>query len=182
MCNCSPFWGPRAIPWLMNLEVHLLVSHQHSQFWSILACFVAYCSPFWCPGAFSMIDELQGAIMARSSTLAVLADPVPFCGINLTILESQAISTMNLWVRLRFCHQRSPFWLILARFLGYYSPFWGPRAFSMFDETHGTIMGRLSTLIFWLILACFVGYCSTFLGPEVFSMIDESRGAIIGRS
>ena len=89
---------------------------------------------------------------------------------------------MNLWGRLWFSHQRSPFWLILARFLGYYSLFWGPSAFFMLDETQGAIMGWSSTSLFWLILACFVGYCSTYWGPGVFSIIDEPRGPIIGRS
>ena len=74
----------------MNLKVRLLVSHQHLQFWPILVHFVGYCSPFLGPRAFSMIDEPREAIMGRSPTLVVLADPNPFHGLNLTVSESQS--------------------------------------------------------------------------------------------
>ena len=39
-----------------------------------------------------MIDEAQGAITCRSSTLAILADSGPFCGLLLTIWGPKAIS------------------------------------------------------------------------------------------
>ena len=37
-------------------------------------------------------------------------------------------------VRLRVGHQHSQFWPILACFMDYYSPFWGPKAISMVVE------------------------------------------------
>jgi len=61
----------------MNLEVHLLVSHQHSQFWPILAVLWPIAHRFGAPDRFG-----------KSSTLAVLADRGPLRGVNLLILES----------------------------------------------------------------------------------------------
>ena len=37
--------------------MRLRVSHQHSQFWPILARFMDYYSLFWVPGVISTIDE-----------------------------------------------------------------------------------------------------------------------------
>ena len=79
----------------INPEVCLRVSHQHSQFWPVLARFVDYYSPFWGPGAISTIDEPRGAFTCRSSTLAVLADSGPFRGLLLTVLGREAISTID---------------------------------------------------------------------------------------
>ena len=73
----------------------LRVGHQHSQFWPILACFVDYYALFWGPGVISMIDETQGVLTRRSSTLVVLADSGPFHGLLLTILGPGAISTID---------------------------------------------------------------------------------------
>ena len=68
--------------------MRLRVGHQHSQFWPILARFVDYYSLFWGPGVISMIEEPQGALTCRSSTLKVLVDFVPFRGLLLTVLGS----------------------------------------------------------------------------------------------
>ena len=64
--------------------------HQHSRLLSILTHFVDYYSLFWGPEVISMIVELQGAFMSRSSTLTVLADSGPFGGLLLTVLGSQS--------------------------------------------------------------------------------------------
>ena len=74
----------------MNTGVRLCVGHQHSQFWRILAHFLDYYSPFWGPEAISIVIEPEGALMCRSSTLAVLADYGPFHGLLLTVLGSQS--------------------------------------------------------------------------------------------
>ena len=74
----------------MNPGVRLRDGHQHSQFWPILARFVDYYSLFLGPGVISMIDEPQGALTCRSSTLAVLADSGPFRGLLLTVLGSRS--------------------------------------------------------------------------------------------
>ena len=72
--------------------MRLRVGHQHSQFLPILARFVDYYSLFWGPGVISTINEPWGAFTFRSSTLAVLADSEPFCGLLLTILGPKQIS------------------------------------------------------------------------------------------
>ena len=54
-----------------------------------------YYSLFWGPGVISTIDETQGALTCRSSTLAVLADSGPFHGLLLTILGSRSDFTIN---------------------------------------------------------------------------------------
>ena len=66
--------------------MRLRLGHQHSQFWPILARFVDYYSLFWGVGVISTIDEPQGALKYRSSTLAVLADSGLFHGLLLTVL------------------------------------------------------------------------------------------------
>ena len=53
---------------------------------------------------------------------------------------------MNPGVRLRVGHQNSPFWLILARFVDYYSLFWGPGVISTIDEPRGALACRSSTV------------------------------------
>ena len=69
-------------------KVRLRVGHQHSQFWPVLARFVYYYSLFWGLGMISTIDEPQGALMCRSSTLAVLADSGLFRVLLLIVLGS----------------------------------------------------------------------------------------------
>ena len=66
--------------------MRLRVGHQHSQFWPILAHFMDYYSLFWGPGAIFMVDEAQGALTYRSSTLTRLADYDPFHGLLLIVL------------------------------------------------------------------------------------------------
>ena len=41
--------GPKRFPRLLSPGVHLRVSHQQSQFWTIMACFMDYYSLFWVP-------------------------------------------------------------------------------------------------------------------------------------
>ena len=79
-------------PRLMIPGVRLCVRHQYSKFWPILTRLVDYYSPFWCPEVISIVVEPQGALMCRSSTLAVLADSGFFHGLLLTVLGSQMIS------------------------------------------------------------------------------------------
>ena len=64
--------------------------HQHSRFWSILTRFMDYYSPFWGHKVVSLLVELQGALMCRSSTLIVLADSGLFRGLLLTVLGAQS--------------------------------------------------------------------------------------------
>ena len=72
--------------------MRLRLGHQHLQFWPILDRFVEYYSLFWGPGVVSMIDEPQGALTRRSSTLVVSPDSGPFRGLLLTVLGSRSES------------------------------------------------------------------------------------------
>ena len=56
----------------------------------MLARFVDYYTLFWGLGVISRIDEPQGALTCRSSTLTILADSILFRGLLLTILGSQS--------------------------------------------------------------------------------------------
>ena len=82
---------------------------------------------------------------------------------------------------LRVRVQRRRFWLILTRFVDYYSPFWGPGAISIVVVPQGALTFRLSTLV---VLADFGMFCGllTVLGPGVISRIYEPRGAFMCRS
>ena len=62
--------------------MRLCVGHQHSHFWLILVRFVHY---------YSMIDDSRGAFTCPSSTLTVLFDSGPFCGLLLIVLGPKAI-------------------------------------------------------------------------------------------
>ena len=116
--------------------MRLRVGHQHSQFWPILARFLDYYSLFWAPGVISTIDEPRGAFMCRSLVLAVLADSGPFNGLLLTVLgfPNRFPLLLNPKVLIHVGHQHSLFRPILARFMDYYSLFWGPGVISMVNE------------------------------------------------
>ena len=75
--------------------MRLRVGHQHSRFLAILTRFVDYYSPFWGPIAISIVVEPQGALMCRSSILALLADSGPFHGLLLTVWGPGVISTID---------------------------------------------------------------------------------------
>ena len=81
-------------------------------------------------------------------------------------------------MRLRVGHQHSQFWPILARFMDYYSLFWGPGVISMIEEPQGALTCRSSTLAVLADYGAFVAYYSLFWGPGVISTIDEPQGAL----
>ena len=72
----------------------LCVGRQDSQPGPILARFVDYYSLFWGPRVISAIGGPCGALMCRSSTLAVLADSGPFLGLLLSFGGPRVISTI----------------------------------------------------------------------------------------
>ena len=72
---------------------------------------------------------------------------------------------MNPEVRLRAGHQHWPFWPIMARFVDYYSLFWGPRVSPTIDEHQVRLRLGHQHSQFWLILARFMDYYSLFWGP-----------------
>ena len=99
-----------------------------------------YYSPFWGPEAISIVVEPKDALTCRSSTLAVLADSGPFCGLLLAVSGPGGISTIDEpLVRLCSGHQHSQVLLIPTHFVDYYSPFWGPKEISIFVEPQGVL-------------------------------------------
>src|SRR3990170_2139230 len=75
-------------------------------------------------------------------------------------------------------HQHSQFWPILARFMDYYSPFWGPKAISMVVELQGVLTSRSSTITVWADSGPFLVNSCT-ITPRAISTIDEPRGAFM---
>ena len=139
--------------------MRLRVGHQHSRFLSILTCFVDYYSPFWGPKAISMIVESQGALMCRSSTLAVFVDADTFHGLLLSFgVPKRFPLLLNPGVRLLVNHQHSQFWPILIRFMHYYSPFSGPEVISTTKEPRVRLRVGHQHSQFWPILVHFVHY------------------------
>ena len=69
-------------------------------------------------------------------------------------------------VRLRVGHQHSQFWPILARFLDYYSQFWGPEAISIVIEAQGALTCRSSALAILAVSDPFHGLLLTDLRPQ----------------
>ena len=128
-----------------------------------------YNSLFWGPKAISMVVELQGALTCQSSRITVLADSGPFHGLLLTILARfgvpERFSRLTIpRVRLPVGHQHSQFWLILARFMDYYSLFWGLGVISTINEPQGALTCRSSTLIVLADCGPFHGLLLTVLG------------------
>ena len=69
-------------------------------------------------------------------------------------------------VRLRVGHQHWQFWPILARFMDYYSVFWGPGVISMINEPWGALTCRSSTLTVLADSSLFLGLLLTVLGSR----------------
>ena len=126
-----------------------------------------YYSLFWGTGVISTINEPLGAFTFWSSTLAILVDSDPFHGLLLTVLGPQTgFVVVEPKVRLRVGHQHSQFLPILARFVYYYSLFWGPVVISMINEPWGAFTFRSSTLAVFIDSDPFYGQLLTVLGPQ----------------
>ena len=152
--------------------MRLLVDHQHSQFWLILARFEEYYSPFWGPKVISMVVEPHGALTCRSSTSAVLADFGLFLALLLSFGGPGVISTIDeLRGAFTVGHQHSQFWPILVCFVHYYPSFWRPRAIYMIDNPRGAFACWSSTLSVLANSDAIHGLLLTCRGPEVISML-----------
>ena len=81
-----------------------------------------------------------------------------------------------------FRSQHSLFWPILARFVDYYSPFWGSRVISTINEPWGAFTCWSSTLAVLVDSGLFCGLLLTVLGSGVISRIYAPRGAFSCRS
>ena len=73
---------------------------------------------------------------------------------------------MNPGVRLRVGDRHSQFWPILARFMDYYSLFWGTSVISMINEPGGAFMCRSSALAVLANSGPFHGLLLTILGSR----------------
>ena len=82
-------------------------------------------------------------------------------------------------VRLRVVHQHSPFWPILARFMGYCSSIWGSGAIFMVTEPQCALTCRSLKLA---VLADFVLFRGPFWSPGAIFMIAKPQGVFTYRS
>ena len=85
-------------------------------------------------------------------------------------------------MRLRVGHQHSQIWPILARFVDYYSLFWGPGVMSTSNEPCGAFTCRSSTLAVLADSDPFHGLLLTVLGPQTGFIVVEPQGALTCRS
>ena len=69
-------------------------------------------------------------------------------------------------MRLRVGHQHSQFRPVLALFIDYYSPFWGPDAICIVVEPQGALTYRSSTLTDLADFGPFRGLLLTVLGSQ----------------
>ena len=69
-------------------------------------------------------------------------------------------------MRLRFGQQHCQFWPILARFMEYYSLFWGPGVISMINKPWGAFTCQSSTLAVLADFNPFNGLLLTVLGSR----------------
>ena len=110
-----------------------------------------------------------------------------FWPVSWTITQRFSVSEpfswlMNPTVRLRVGHQHSQFWPILARFMGYCSPFWLPERFPRLTNTGVRLRVGHQHSQFWPILARIMDYYSAFWCLRVISTADEHQGAFTCRS
>ena len=78
----------------------------------------------------------------------------------------------------RVGHQHSLFWPTLARFVDYYSLFWGPGVISMIDQSRGAITCGHQHSQFRPNLVRFVNYYSPFWDRKAISIVIEPQGAL----
>ena len=85
-------------------------------------------------------------------------------------------------MRLRVGHQHSQIWPILARFVDYYSLFWGPGEVSTINEPWGAFTIWSSTLAGLVDSDAFHGLLLTVLGTQTGFVVVEPQGAFTCRS
>ena len=120
-----------------------------------------YHSPFWGPEAISIVVEPKDALTCRSSTLAVLADSGPFCGLLLAVSGPGGISTIDEpLVRLCFGHQQSRFLSILSLSWTITHRFGVLKRFPLLSNPKVCLRVGRQVSQFWPILARFLDYYS----------------------
>ena len=85
-------------------------------------------------------------------------------------------------MRLRAGHQHWQFWPILARFMYYYSLFWGSGVICTINEPWGAFTIWSSTLAVLADSDPFHGLLLTVLGPQTGFVVVEPQGAFTCRS
>ena len=139
-----------------------------------------YYSPFWGPRAISTIDDPRGAFTCPSSTVAILADSGPFCGLLLTVLGSQSDfhgcrTPRCAYVSVINNHSLGRFWPVSWTT----TLFCGLGVISMIDEPLVRLRVGHQHSHIRPILVRFVHYHSAFWGPRAISTIDEPRGSFM---
>ena len=123
--------------------------------------FVDYYSPFWGPKAISIAVEPQGVLTCWSSSLAVLADSGPFCGLLLAASGPGGISTFDKpLVRLCFGHEQSRFSSILSLSWTTTHRFGVLKRFPLLSNPNVCLRVGRQVSQFWPILARFLDYYS----------------------
>src|SRR6266536_3501883 len=115
----------------------------------------------------SIVVEPQGVHTCRSSTLVVLADSGPFRGLLLTVLGSRSDFHDRRSQRFVYVSNvNTQSFAILARFVDYYSQFWGPGVISTIDDPRCAFTCRSSTLAVFVDSSPFHGLLLTVLGSQ----------------
>ena len=81
-------------------------------------------------------------------------------------------------MRLRAGHQHWQFWPILARFVEYYSPLWGPEAIYLADVPQGALTCMTLTLIVLADSGLFSGLLVTVFGSRAIFIVAEPLGVL----
>ena len=84
-------------------------------------------------------------------------------------------------MRLRVGHEHSQFWLIMARFMDYYSLFWGPGVISTIDEPRGAFTCRSSTFVVFVDSDAFRGLLLTVLASPRCAYVSVINNDNFGR-
>ena len=123
--------------------------------------FVDYYSPFWGPKAISIVAEPQCVFTCWSSSLAVLADSGPFCGLLLAVSGPGGISTIDEpLVHLCFGHQQSRFLSIMSLSWTITHRFRVLKRFPLLSNPKVCFRVGRQVSQFWPILARFLDYYS----------------------
>ena len=122
-----------------------------------------------------MIDEPQGVLACRSSTLAVLSDSDPFRGLLLTILGTRSDfhdrrTPGCVYVSVTNTHNLGQFWSVSLTIT---HRFGVPERFPRLTILVMHLRVRRQHSQFWPILTRFVDYYSPFWGAEVISIVVE---------
>ena len=85
-------------------------------------------------------------------------------------------------MRSRIIHQHSQVWPILARFVDYYSPFWGLGAIFLVVEPQGALTCMTITLAILAYSGQFCGLLVTIFGSRAIFIVAEPLGALTYQS